>query len=114
MMFSESTCPPTTESCTCNRGGLNDRLRSWKLQTKGNVGRNITQSLVFTPYHNSVPIMAQRTGSIQRYSLISLIPPVGSIFGKTHMLGMKLTSDVLEVAAVLLFKDKFSICSQNA
>lgn len=35
MMFSERVGPPTAESCTCNQGGLIDRLRSWKLQTKG-------------------------------------------------------------------------------
>lgn len=38
MMFLGRAGPPSAESRACNRGGLIDRLRSWKLQTKGLYG----------------------------------------------------------------------------
>ncbi len=59
MMFWGRVGPPTTESPTHNRGGLIDRLRSWKLQTKGLYG-NVCRIKILHSLQSSLPIIMEQ------------------------------------------------------
>ena len=65
MMFLGRVGPPTAESRTCNRGGLIDRLRSWKLQTKGLYG-NVCRIKILHRLRSSLFMITQWVSESRR------------------------------------------------